>query len=72
MHKKIKDKYCFFCVSGMEYIDYKDWQQLKKFTSSYGKIVPKRRSGVCSKHQRGVTSAIKRARFMALLPFVVK
>ncbi len=72
MHKRIKDKYCFFCVSGREYIDYKDWQQLKKFTSSYGKIVPKRRSGVCSKHQRGVTGAIKRARFMALLPFVVK
>ncbi|PWB38593.1 MAG: 30S ribosomal protein S18 [Parcubacteria group bacterium] len=72
MHKRIKDKYCFFCVSGIEYVDYKDWQQIKKFTSSYGKIVPKRRSGVCSKHQRGVTTAIKRARFMALLPFVVK
>jgi small subunit ribosomal protein S18 len=72
MHKKLKDKYCYFCVNSVDYLDYKDWQSLKRFTSSYGKIVPKRRSGVCSKHQRKISQAIKRARFMALLPFVSK
>ena len=72
MHKKLKTKYCYFCVNNIDYLDYKDWQSLKRFTSSYGKIVPKRRSGVCSKHQRKISQAIKRARFMALLPFVSK
>lgn len=72
MHRKQKDKYCYFCVNNIEYIDYKNWQQLKKFTSSYGKIVPKRRSGACSKHQRKLATAIKRARFMALLPYLSK
>jgi small subunit ribosomal protein S18 len=43
-----------------------------RFTSSYGKIVPRRRSGVCSKHQRSLAEAIKRCRFMALLPFTTK
>ncbi len=69
MHKKQSTKYCHFCVNQVSIIDYKDWQQLKRFTSSYGKIVPKRRSGVCSKHQRRLATAIKRARFMALLPY---
>jgi len=72
MHKKQKSKYCYFCVNNISHIDYKDWQRLEKFTSSYGKIVPKRRSGVCSKHQRQLAIAIKRARYMALLPFVSK
>jgi len=72
MHKKQSDRYCQFCVNNVSEIDYKDWQQLKRFTSSYGKIVPKRRSSVCSKHQRKLAEAIKRARFMALLPFVSK
>lgn len=67
-----KDKYCHFCVNGINNLDYKNWQQLQRFTSSYGKIVPRRRSGVCSKHQRGLAEAIKRARFMALLPFTTK
>jgi len=72
MHKKQSSKYCHFCVNNVSHIDYKNWQQLKRFTSSYGKIVPKRRSGVCSKHQRKLAEAIKRARFMALLPYVAK
>lgn len=72
MHKKLKNKYCYFCVNNISHIDYKNWQQLQKFTSSYNKIVPKRRSGVCSKHQRKLATAIKRARFMALLPFAAK
>ena len=72
MHTKQPNKYCHFCVNNISDIDYKNWQQLKRFTSSYGKIVPKRRSGACSKHQRKLAQAIKRARFMALLPYVSK
>ncbi|OGL87460.1 30S ribosomal protein S18 [Candidatus Uhrbacteria bacterium RIFCSPLOWO2_02_FULL_48_12] len=65
-----KDRYCHFCVNAIQELDYKDVNTLRRFTSSYAKIVPKRRSGVCSKHQRKLAQAIKRARFMALLPFV--
>ncbi|MBP9802104.1 30S ribosomal protein S18 [Patescibacteria group bacterium] len=72
MHTKLTTKYCHFCVNNVDELDYKNWQQLQRFTSSYGKIVPKRRSGVCSKHQRKLGLAIKRARFMAMLPFVAK
>jgi len=67
-----KEKACYFCVNNIKYVDYKDTQVLQKFISSFGKIAPKRRSGLCSKHQRKVAQAIKRARIMALLPFVVK
>lgn len=67
--EKTNSRYCHFCINSSGDIDYKNWQQLQKFTSSYGKIVPKRRSGVCSKHQKKLSQAIKRARFMALLPF---
>jgi len=72
MHNKQNDKYCYFCVNNIDYVDYKDWQLIKRFTSSYGKIVPKRRNGACSKHQRKLAIAIKRARYMALLPYVSK
>jgi small subunit ribosomal protein S18 len=65
-------RYCFFCVNGIEYIDYKNSELLRRFTSSYAKIVPRKRSGVCSKHQRKLSQAIKRARIMSLLPFVTK
>jgi len=67
-----KEKYCYFCVNGGKDIDYKNWQLLQRFTSSYGKIVPRRRSGVCSAHQRKLADAIKRCRFMAMLPFTTK
>lgn len=63
-------KYCYFCVNGIKDLDYKDGQLLRRWTSSYAKIVPRRRSGVCSKHQRKVAQAIKRARFMAILPYL--
>lgn len=65
-----KEKFCYFCVNGIKEIDYKDTQLLRKFISSYNKIAPRRRSGVCSKHQRKLAQAIKRARTMALLPFI--
>ncbi len=66
-----KERYCYFCVNAIKNIDYKQWQLLQRFTSSYGKIVPRRRSGVCTKHQRKLALAIKQARFMALLPYIV-
>ena len=63
-------RYCHFCVHGYADIDYKDATTLRRFTSSYAKIVPRRKSGVCSWHQRQLSQAIKRARIVALLPFV--
>ena len=70
--KKAVKRYCHFCVHALKDIDYKDVNTLRRFTSSYGKIVPPRRSGACAKHQRKLAAAIKRARVMALLPFVVR
>ncbi|MFA6534376.1 MAG: 30S ribosomal protein S18 [Patescibacteria group bacterium] len=65
-------KQCYFCANAYEEIDYKDATLLRRFTSSYGKIAPRRRSGVCALHQRQLAEGIKRARVMALLPFVAK
>ncbi len=65
-------RYCHFCVNNVKYIDYKDQTLLRRFISSYSKIVPRKRSGVCAKHQRQLSQAIKRARIMAILPFVTK
>ncbi len=71
MAKKNQTKeYCFFCVNNVQEIDYKDVRTLRRFISSYAKIRPRRKSHVCSKHQRKLARAIKRARIMALLPFV--
>lgn len=67
-----QDRHCFFCVNQMDVIDYKDTQLLRRFTSSYAKIVPRRRSGVCAWHQRKLSNAIKKARVLALMPFVIK
>ncbi|MFH1366815.1 MAG: 30S ribosomal protein S18 [Patescibacteria group bacterium] len=65
-----KEKNCYFCLNNWTAIDYKDVPTIKRFISSYSKIAPRRRSGVCAKHQRKLSQAIKRARFMALLPFI--
>lgn len=67
-----KKKYCYFCVNQLDEIDYKDTNVLRRFISSYAKIVPPRRSSVCAKHQRKLQQAIKRARVMALLPITIK
>ncbi len=64
------DKSCHFCQENLDEVDYKDAGLLRRFTSSYGKIAPRRRSGLCAKHQRKVAMGIKRARVMALLPFI--
>ncbi|MFA5124576.1 MAG: 30S ribosomal protein S18 [Patescibacteria group bacterium] len=65
-------RYCHFCVHNVSDIDYKNVNLLRRFISSYSKIVPRKRSGVCAFHQRKLSNAIKRARIMALLPFVTK
>ena len=67
-----KEKKCHFCINGINDVDYKDAQTLRRFISSYSKIAPQRRSGLCAKHQRKVAQAVKRARYMALLPYVPK
>lgn len=60
---------CYFCDSKIEEVDYKDTAKLSRFVTSRGKILAHLRSGVCAKHQRQLARAIKRARFVALLPF---
>jgi small subunit ribosomal protein S18 len=64
-----KRKVCVFCARNEE-IDYKDVAKLSRFISEKGKILPRRSTGLCAKHQRQLARAIKRARIMALLPFV--
>ncbi len=63
-------KVCSFCLEKSEYIDYKDINKLKKYVTEKGKIIPRRMSGVCAKHQRELAVAIKRARVMGLLAYV--
>ncbi len=65
-HRKV----CQFCVDKMEYIDYKDVARLRRFMSERAKILPRRVTGTCARHQRELTVAIKRARQIALMPFV--
>ena len=67
--RRPRKKVCAFCEEKVEYIDYKDVAKLKKYVSERGKILPRRISGTCAKHQRELTTAIKRARNVALLPF---
>ena len=65
-------KVCQFCVDKSEYIDYKDTAKLRRLLSERGKILPRRTTGTCAMHQRQLTEAIKRARQIALLPFVTE
>ncbi len=62
-------KVCIFCADKIAHIDYKDIARIRKFISERGKIQPKRMTGCCAQHQRDLTTAIKRARQVALLPF---
>ena len=68
--RKSRRKVCGFCVDKVEHIDYKDTARLRKYVSERGKIMPRRMSGVCAKHHRELAIAIKRARIVALLPYV--
>ena len=65
-----RKKACIFCVDKIDYVDYKDSAKLRKFISERGKIRPRRMTGTCAQHQRAVNTAIKRARQVALLPFI--
>ena len=69
-YRRPKKKVCSLCVDKIEHIDYKDIARLKKFLSERGKILPRRMTGTCAKHQRQITTAVKRARHLAFLPFI--
>lgn len=70
--RRVRMKVCKFCEADVQYIDYKDERTLRRFINDRGKIIPRRMSGVCERHQRQLTTAIKRARQIALLPFVAE
>ena len=63
---------CHFCQTNVHELDYKNTSAMFRFLSSFAKIVPRKRSGVCASHQRMLANAVKRARIMALIPFVQK
>ncbi len=67
--RKGRKKVCSFCVDKVEAIDYKDIARLRKYVSERGKILSRRTTGTCARHQRALTVAIKRARTVALLPY---
>ena len=67
-----RKKVCVFCASENNVIDYKDTNKLKRYVSERGKILPRRITGNCAKHQRALTVAIKRARHVALMPYTVE
>ena len=68
--RKARKKVCGFCVDKVEHIDYKDIARLRRYMSERGKILPRRVTGTCAKHQRELTVAIKRARHCAMMPYV--
>ncbi|MBI4551875.1 MAG: 30S ribosomal protein S18 [Candidatus Latescibacteria bacterium] len=70
--KTKRRKSCRFCQNKVEWLDYKDSKQLKRFITDRGKIIPRRISGSCARHQRQLTMAIKRARHLAFLPFTAE
>ncbi|MGB9726518.1 MAG: 30S ribosomal protein S18 [Minisyncoccia bacterium] len=63
---------CYFCLHNIKEIDYKDTQTLKRFLSGQMKIYPRRKTNLCAKHQRLLKKAVKRARVLGLLPFVIQ
>lgn len=68
-NRKARRKVCAYCVDKVEHIDYKDIARLRRYMSERGKILPRRVTGTCARHQRALTTAIKRARHLALLPY---
>jgi small subunit ribosomal protein S18 len=71
MERKRK-RVCRFCETKSDYVDYRDERMLRRFVTERGKIIPRRISGTCASHQRMLTTAIKRARHLAILPFVAE
>ncbi len=72
MRRPNRKKVCAFCREKIDNIDYKDVAKLRKYMSESGKIVPRRVTGTCAYHQRHLTTAIKRARYVALLPYTTR
>ena len=72
MRPRKRKKVCTFCVDKVTAIDYKDTAKIRRFLSERGKILPRRTTGTCAEHQRALTTAIKRARQIALLPYVAE
>jgi small subunit ribosomal protein S18 len=68
--KQRRKRICRFCENRVQYVDYKDPKKLTKFTTDVGKIIPRRTSGTCAHHQRQLVRSIKRARYLALIPYV--
>lgn len=69
---KPRRKVCDFCVNKIAYIDYKDVNRLRRYVNERGKIMPRRMTGTCAKHQRQLSEAVKRARAIALMPYTVE
>lgn len=65
-------KQCYFCTTNRDVVDYKDAENLKRFLSASAKIYPRRKSGLCAKHQRKLATAVKRARYLALIPYTTR
>jgi small subunit ribosomal protein S18 len=65
-------KQCYFCTNNIKEIDFKNAEPLKRFTDSFSRIMPKKETGVCAKHQRKLARAIKRSRILGLMPFVTR
>jgi small subunit ribosomal protein S18 len=70
--KYVRRKVCHFCADHIMYIDFKDVPRLRRFVSERGKIESRRKTGTCARHQRALTTSIKRARHMALVPFTAE
>jgi len=70
--RRSRPKICRFCENKEHYIDYKDDRKLRRYVTERGKIIPRRMSGTCAKHQRMLTRAIKRARHLAILPYAAE
>lgn len=68
-YKKGREKVCLLCKNKIEDLDYKDGEELRKYVNEKGKILPRRATGTCNKHQRVVSAAIKKARAIAILPY---
>ena len=68
----IEKKKCFFCTTNRDVVDYKDAELLRRFMSVQAKIYPRRKSGLCARHQRKLATAVKRARYLALIPFTTR
>ncbi|MFA6553192.1 MAG: 30S ribosomal protein S18 [Patescibacteria group bacterium] len=70
--RPVVNKACHFCTNGIDDLEYREVRVMQKYLSSYAKILPRKKTGICSKHQRMLAQAVKRARFMALIPYTTR